>query len=210
MKQKTIGINHPLDDYITTRDAQKLALEKERTELEAKVAEKSVGATEAVFEKEAASEGEKPMVAATLEKSMETDKAKVSESRENQAAVIHEESIHLVAMSAMQKPVQERPVELPNEAAKEAMPATAADSAQMLENRAPESEKLQGKQRITLHISADVIHRVKNAVYWEPGLTLAGFAEVALEDALEVMENERGKAFPERRDHRLRGGRPIK
>ena len=65
------------------------------------------------------------------------------------------------------------------------------------------------KQRITLHISSSVIDRVKNAVYWEPGLTLAGFAEEALERALNELEAERGSPFPQRREHRLRGGRPI-
>lgn len=68
---------------------------------------------------------------------------------------------------------------------------------------------LAGKQRITLHISAQVIDRVKNAVYWEPGLTLAGFAEEALEKALNDLEAERGTPFAQRREHRLRGGRPI-
>ena len=89
--------------------------------------------------------------------------------------------------------------------------------------RAPEDEKtplnheevqqpipgMSAKQRITLHISAHVIDRVKNAVYWEPGLTLAGFAEEALEKALNELEAERGAPFPQRREHRLRGGRPI-
>jgi hypothetical protein len=65
------------------------------------------------------------------------------------------------------------------------------------------------KQRITIHISSDVIDRVKNAVYWEPGLTLAGFAEEALAQALESLEAERGAPFPQRREHRLKGGRPI-
>ncbi len=69
--------------------------------------------------------------------------------------------------------------------------------------------QLAGKQRITLHISAEIVDRVKNAVYWEPGLTVAGFAEEALEKALADMETERGKPFPQRRQHRLRGGRPI-
>lgn len=68
---------------------------------------------------------------------------------------------------------------------------------------------LPGKMRITLHISAQVIDRLKNAVYWEPGMTLAGFAEEALEKALNEMEAERGKPFEKRRQHRLRGGRPI-
>ncbi len=70
-------------------------------------------------------------------------------------------------------------------------------------------QPLEGKQRITLHISAEVIDRVKNAVYWEPGLTLAGFAQEALEKALNDLEAQRGEPFPQRREHRLRGGRPL-
>ncbi len=66
------------------------------------------------------------------------------------------------------------------------------------------------KQRVTIHIPEDLIDRVKNAVYWEPGLTLAGFAEMALAKALEDLELERGAPFPNRRDRQLRGGRPIK
>ncbi len=65
------------------------------------------------------------------------------------------------------------------------------------------------KQRITLHISSHIIDRVKNAVYWEPGLTIAGFAEKALSKALDEIEAERGSPFPSRRTHKLRGGRPL-
>jgi hypothetical protein len=65
------------------------------------------------------------------------------------------------------------------------------------------------KQRITIHISAEIIERVKNAVFWEPGLTLAGFAEYALEQAINQMELEKGSVFPPRR-HPLKGGRPLK
>jgi hypothetical protein len=65
------------------------------------------------------------------------------------------------------------------------------------------------KQRITLHISTELIDRVKNAVYWEPGLTVAGFAEEAFALAIEKLEKERGAAFPQRKQHRLRGGRPV-
>ncbi len=68
---------------------------------------------------------------------------------------------------------------------------------------------LSGKQRITLYISADVIDRVKNAVYWEPGLTLAAFAEDALFKALNELEAERGQPFMQRKERNLRGGRPL-
>jgi|GEM_PF-779883 len=66
------------------------------------------------------------------------------------------------------------------------------------------------KQRITLHLSVELIDRVKNAVYWEPGLTIAGFAEKALEKAIDKMEKEKGASYPTRHDYRLKGGRPIR
>jgi hypothetical protein len=65
------------------------------------------------------------------------------------------------------------------------------------------------KQRITLHISTELVDRVKNAVYWEPGLTVAGFAEEAFTDAIEALEKERGNPFPQRKHQKLRGGRPV-
>ncbi len=66
------------------------------------------------------------------------------------------------------------------------------------------------KERITLHISSDIINKIKNAVYWEPGLTMAAFAELALYKALNELEQERGEPYPERKTHNLRLGRPIK
>lgn len=74
----------------------------------------------------------------------------------------------------------------------------------------PEEQAPVKKQRVTFHVPIDLMDKVKNAVYWEPGLTLASFAEIALEKYLQEMEDERGKPFTQRRDHRLRGGRPIK
>lgn len=42
------------------------------------------------------------------------------------------------------------------------------------EQQAPKiSPKSSKKQRIIVQISEDVIERIKNAVYWTPGLTLA-------------------------------------
>lgn len=65
------------------------------------------------------------------------------------------------------------------------------------------------KQRITLHISQDIIERFKNTVFWQPGLTLASFAEYALNEALTKVEKERGAPFPQRVNP-LKSGRPIK
>ncbi len=76
--------------------------------------------------------------------------------------------------------------------------------------KVPEVKKERpAKQRITLHISTELVDRIKNAVYWEPGLTVAGFAEEAFTDAIDTLEKERGEPFPQRKHHRLRGGRPV-
>lgn len=65
------------------------------------------------------------------------------------------------------------------------------------------------KQRVTIHVPVDLIERVKNAVFWEPGLTLAEFAEDALLKAIDALEQEKGTPFPQRK-RPLRGGRPLK
>jgi hypothetical protein len=65
------------------------------------------------------------------------------------------------------------------------------------------------KERLTIHLPVELIDRAKNAVYWTPGLTLAGLAEGALAKALEELEKERGEPFPPRREE-LKGGRPLK
>jgi hypothetical protein len=65
------------------------------------------------------------------------------------------------------------------------------------------------KERLTVHLPADLIDRIKNAVYWTPGLTLAGLAEEALTAAVEKLEQERGEPFPPRKAE-LKGGRPLK
>jgi len=65
------------------------------------------------------------------------------------------------------------------------------------------------KERLTVHLTVDVIERAKNAVYWSPGLTLAGLAEKALHKALEGLEKTHGGPFAHRKEE-LKGGRPIK
>jgi len=65
------------------------------------------------------------------------------------------------------------------------------------------------KERLTVHLTAELINRVRNAVYWTPGLTLSTLAENALERAVNDLEEQRGEPFPQRRGE-LKGGRPIK
>jgi hypothetical protein len=66
----------------------------------------------------------------------------------------------------------------------------------------------QEKRRMTFHLPITVTERVKNTVYWTPGLTLADLAAQALADAVDRIEKKRGEAFP-RRKSELKGGRPI-
>jgi hypothetical protein len=66
-----------------------------------------------------------------------------------------------------------------------------------------------GKERLTVHLPLTLIDRVKNAVYWTPGLTLAGLADRALTGAVDDLERARRKPFPARKAE-LKGGRPLK
>lgn len=65
------------------------------------------------------------------------------------------------------------------------------------------------KERLTVHLPKPLIDRVKNAVYWTPGLTLASLGQRALEAEIDRMEQERGEPYPQRPEE-LRGGRPMK
>ncbi len=67
---------------------------------------------------------------------------------------------------------------------------------------------VQKKRRYTLHLPETLIERLRDAVYWTPGLTLAQLAEGALREAVDALEAERGGAFP-KREAELSAGRPI-
>src|SRR5581483_3296631 len=86
--------------------------------------------------------------------------------------------------------------------------ATIQPNTESVYTAASEEQAPVKKQRVTIHIASDIVERVKNAVFWEPGLTLAGFAEYAFETAIKQMESDRGAQFPQRR-HPLRSGRPL-
>ena len=65
------------------------------------------------------------------------------------------------------------------------------------------------RERFTSKLPVEVIERARNAVYWTPGLTLAGLTESALTAYLDALEAERGETFPQRQGE-LKLGRPIK
>jgi hypothetical protein len=75
--------------------------------------------------------------------------------------------------------------------------------------RSTVADKKPGKERLTVHLRVDVIDRAKDAVYWTPGLTLAGLAEEAFIEALEKIEKKHGGPFDPRKGE-LKGGRPVK
>jgi len=63
------------------------------------------------------------------------------------------------------------------------------------------SKKTKKKKKtgiITVYIPNSLIDKVKNIVYWTPGLTIASFANSAIKKAVDDLEEERGEFFPER------------
>ncbi len=65
------------------------------------------------------------------------------------------------------------------------------------------------RERLTAQLPQEVMERVRNAVYWTPGLTIAGMATQALEQFLDQIEAERGEPFPPRQGA-IKTGRPVK
>lgn len=83
----------------------------------------------------------------------------------------------------------------------------------VLEGKTQQAEILQEpvklkRVRISAEISGDIAERIKNAVYWTPGMTMAGFIEESLAKAIEQLEEEKGEKFPQR-ERNLVGGRPM-
>ena len=76
------------------------------------------------------------------------------------------------------------------------------------ENSQNEKKAIRKKHKVSAEVDYDVAERVKNAVYWTPGLTMARFIERALEDAIQKLEDERGGRF-DTREIELVGGRPM-
>ena len=64
------------------------------------------------------------------------------------------------------------------------------------------------KEKLTVHLTHDLIERVKNAAYWNPRLTIASIAELGIKYAIEQVEKEHGGPYPPR-ESELKGGRPI-
>jgi hypothetical protein len=85
------------------------------------------------------------------------------------------------------------------------------DKAQAAQTREPvqrqSRRKRQLKQRLTVTLPAQLLNRLRNAVYWTPTLTLAGVIESAVAAKLDHLETLNGEPFPTRNEE-LKGGRP--
>lgn len=69
--------------------------------------------------------------------------------------------------------------------------------------------RLEKRERLTVKLRAEIINRLRNAVFYTPGLTINGFIENCIVSIVGAMEKERGSEFPERTEN-LRAGRPPK
>ena len=68
---------------------------------------------------------------------------------------------------------------------------------------------IEGKVRMTVLLPPALVEKIKDAVYWTPGLTLSQLAEDAFTNAIE--KRERGRKEPFRPRHgKLKAGRPMK
>ncbi len=65
------------------------------------------------------------------------------------------------------------------------------------------------KQRVTVQISSALMNRLKNAVYWTPGITISSSIESAIEEKLRALEQTNNGEF-EQRHEELKAGRPVK
>jgi hypothetical protein len=68
-------------------------------------------------------------------------------------------------------------------------------------------DKPQTRERVTIYLPPDIIDKVKDIVYYTPGMTMADLAEQAFTDLIAKLENVRGEEFPKRPDRNLRAGR---
>jgi hypothetical protein len=71
------------------------------------------------------------------------------------------------------------------------------------------SDEPSARQRLTVLMRPELIERLKNAVFWVPGLTVAEAIEEGVEKTLARLEKAHGGPFPPRKAQ-LKRGRPVK
>jgi len=73
----------------------------------------------------------------------------------------------------------------------------------------PPQEKRVKRERTTFHLPVELMERVRNCVFWTPGLTMGALAEEGIRHALAAHEKRNGGRFQARKSN-LKGGRPMK
>lgn len=63
--------------------------------------------------------------------------------------------------------------------------------------------------RVTLNLPVSLLDRMRNTVYWTPGLTLTALIRGAIQESVEQLEQRQGQPFPARLAE-LKSGRPRK
>ena len=65
---------------------------------------------------------------------------------------------------------------------------------------APPPEVRKRKQPATIVVipPPEILERIRNAVFWNPGMTMREFGETAVKMYLEQMEKKHGKTYPQR------------
>ncbi len=86
-------------------------------------------------------------------------------------------------------------------------PETSSPHASVQVTRFQEKRVL--RERSTFHLPVDLMERVRNCVFWTPGLTMGGLAEEGIRHTLAAHEKENGGPFQPRKSN-LKGGRPMK
>jgi len=71
------------------------------------------------------------------------------------------------------------------------------------------SNRKNNKKRVTFYIDENILNRLKNAVYWQPGETLTSLVEKSIDNIINKLEKERGEKFKDRKTINLKRGRPI-
>jgi hypothetical protein len=70
-------------------------------------------------------------------------------------------------------------------------------------------ERPNTKEDAMFHLPVDLMERIRNCVYWTPGLTMGEPAEEGLRKVLETYEKKNGGTFRPRKSN-LKGGRSMK
>jgi hypothetical protein len=84
-----------------------------------------------------------------------------------------------------------------------------ANSPEAIVHVKPPQEGRVERERATFHLPVELMERVRNCVFWTPGLTMGGLAEVGIRHALAAREKKNGGPFQPRKSN-LKGGRPMK